>query len=87
MRHMAVELSDIEKKTLQVIKELYDVKGEGNVKLEDVGDKLRAQGVDVGQIMDILYGLEDKGLIRLEVVGYTTIIYLTDKGKEVVKGL
>jgi len=37
--------------------------------------------------MDSLYRLEDAGLVRLEIVGYSTIIYLTEKGREVYRKL
>jgi Mn-dependent DtxR family transcriptional regulator len=49
--------------------------------LEEISERLRIAGVSVNDAMDSLYRLEDAGLVRLEIVGYSTIIYLTEKGR------
>ncbi len=44
-------------------------------------------GLSINDAMDVLYRLEDLGLIRLEIIGYSTIIHITDKGRDAYKSL
>lgn len=84
---MSLGLSDKEKLILKLIGDVSERRGQDRATLEDISDGLRKSGISSTDAMDILYGLEDKGLIRTEMIGYTTVIYITDKGKEVYKGL
>ncbi len=84
---MSVELNDREKTVLRIIGDACDKKGQDNVKFDEVSDRLRIAGINVNDVMDILYRLEDLGLVKLEIIGYSTIIYITDKGREIYKSL
>ena len=82
-----VELNDRDKLILRIIGDSCDRKGQDSIKIEEISEKLRAAGININDAMDSLYRLEDSGLIKLEIVGYSTIITLTDKGKEAYKKL
>jgi len=80
-------LSDRDRLVLRIVGDYCDRKGQDNIKLEEISERLRIAGVSVNDAMDSLYRLEDAGLVRLEIVGYSTIIYLTEKGREVYRKL
>ncbi|BDR93462.1 hypothetical protein [Vulcanisaeta souniana] len=84
---MSVELSDRERTVLRIIGDTCDRKGQDNIKFEDVSERFRIAGFNINDVMDVLYRLEDLGLIRLEIIGYSTIIYITDKGRDIYKSL
>lgn len=84
---MSVTLGDREKAVLRMIGEVSDRRGQDRVTLEDISDGLRKSGISPTDAMDIIYRLEDMGLIRTEMVGYTTVIYITDRGKEAYRSL
>ena len=84
---MSVELGDRERTALRIIGDTCDKKGQDSVKLEEVSERLRIAGFSINDVMDILYRLEDLGLVKLEIIGYSTIIHITDRGKEVYKSL
>ena len=83
----SVGLSERDKLVLRIIGDHCDRKGQDSVKIEEVSERFRTAGVNINDAMDSLYRLEDAGLVRLEIVGYSTIIYLTEKGKETYKKL
>ncbi|MCG2866913.1 MAG: MarR family transcriptional regulator [Vulcanisaeta sp.] len=82
-----MELSERDRLVLRIVGDYCDRKGQDNIKLEEISERLRIAGVSVNDAMDSLYRLEDAGLVRLEIVGYSTIIYLTEKGREVYRKL
>jgi Mn-dependent DtxR family transcriptional regulator len=82
-----MELSERDRLVLRIVGDYCDRKGQDNIKLEEISERLRTAGVSVNDAMDSLYRLEDAGLVRLEIVGYSTIIYLTEKGREVYRKL
>ncbi|ADN51473.1 hypothetical protein [Vulcanisaeta distributa] len=84
---MSTELGDKERIVLRIIGDACNKKGQDNVKLEEVSERLRVAGLSINDAMDVLYRLEDLGLIRLEIIGYSTIIHITDKGRDVYKSL
>ncbi|WP_054849888.1 hypothetical protein [Vulcanisaeta sp. JCM 14467] len=84
---MSVELGDRERTVLRIIGDACDKKGQDSVKLEEVSERFRIAGFSINDVMDLLYRLEDLGLVRLEIVGYSTIIHMTDRGREVYKSL
>ena len=83
----SMELSERDRLVLRIVGDYCDHKGQDNIKLEEISERLRTAGVSVNDAMDSLYRLEDAGLVRLEIVGYSTIIYLTEKGREVYRKL
>ena len=84
---MSVELGDRERTVLRIIGDACDKKGQDSVKLEEVSERFRIAGFNINDVMDLLYRLEDLGLVRLEIIGYSTIIHMTDRGREVYKSL
>lgn len=82
-----VELSDRDKLVLRIIGDYCDRKGQDSIKLDEISERLRVAGININDAMDSLYRLEDSGLIKLEIVGYSTVITLTDKGKETYRRL
>ncbi|GAB6945775.1 hypothetical protein JCM14467A_25570 [Vulcanisaeta sp. JCM 14467] len=82
-----MELGDRERTVLRIIGDACDKKGQDSVKLEEVSERFRIAGFSINDVMDLLYRLEDLGLVRLEIVGYSTIIHMTDRGREVYKSL
>ncbi|WP_069807267.1 MarR family transcriptional regulator [Vulcanisaeta thermophila] len=84
---MPAELSDREKLVLRIIGDACDKRGQDRVTLEDISEGLRRSGLTPTDAMDVIYKLEDKGLVRTEMLGYTTVIYITDTGREVYRGL
>mgnify|MGYP001773401317 FL=1 len=84
---MSVELGDRERTILRIIGDACDKKGQDSVKLEEVSERFRIAGFNINDVMDLLYRLEDLGLVRLEIIGYSTIIHMTDRGREVYKSL
>ncbi len=82
-----MELGDRERTVLRIIGDACDRKGQDSIKLEEVSERFRIAGFNINDVMDVLYRLEDLGLIRLEIIGYSTIIRITDKGKDVYKSL
>ncbi|GAB6946256.1 hypothetical protein JCM16161A_03860 [Vulcanisaeta sp. JCM 16161] len=84
---MSTELGDRERTVLRIIGDACDRKGQDSVKLEEVSERFKIAGFNINDVMDVLYRLEDLGLIRLEIVGYSTIIRITDKGRDVYRSL
>jgi len=82
-----MELSERDRLVLKIVGDHCDRKGQDNIKLEEISERLRTAGVSINDAMDSLYRLEDAGLVRLEIVGYSTIIYLTEKGREAYRKL
>ncbi|PVU71763.1 MarR family transcriptional regulator [Vulcanisaeta sp. SCGC AB-777_J10] len=82
-----MELSDRDRLVLRIVGDHCDRKGQDNIKLEEISERLRIVGISINDAMDSLYRLEDAGLVRLEIVGYSTIIYITEKGKETYRKL
>ncbi|MGC8607118.1 MAG: MarR family transcriptional regulator [Vulcanisaeta sp.] len=82
-----MELGDRERTVLRIIGDACDRKGQDSIKLEEVSERFRIAGFNINDVMDVLYRLEDLGLIRLEIIGYSTIIRITDKGKDVYRSL
>ncbi len=76
---MSVELSEKERTVLRIIGDACDRRGQNSVKLEEVSERFKIAGFNINEVMDMLYRLEDLGLIRLEIIGYSTIIHITDK--------
>ncbi|MGC9180345.1 MAG: MarR family transcriptional regulator [Vulcanisaeta sp.] len=82
-----MELGDRERTVLRIIGDACDRKCQDSIKLEEVSERFRIAGFNINDVMDVLYRLEDLGLIRLEIIGYSTIIRITDKGKDVYRSL
>jgi Mn-dependent DtxR family transcriptional regulator len=83
----SLELGERDKLVLRIVGDHCERKGQDNIKLDEISERLRVAGIGINDAMDSLYRLEDAGLVRLEIVGYSTIIYLTEKGKEIYRKL
>jgi Mn-dependent DtxR family transcriptional regulator len=83
----SLELGERDKLVLRIVGDHCERKGQDSIKLDEISERLRVAGIGINDAMDSLYRLEDAGLVRLEIVGYSTIIYLTEKGKEIYRKL
>ncbi len=84
---MSAELGERERTVLRIIGDACDRKGQDSIKLEEVSERFKIAGFNINDVMDVLYRLEDLGLIRLEIIGYSTIIHITDKGRGIYRSL
>ncbi|WP_243678602.1 MarR family transcriptional regulator [Vulcanisaeta distributa] len=66
---MSAELGEREKTVLRIIGDTCDRKGQDSIKLEEVSERFKIAGFNINDVMDMLYRLEDLGLIRLEIIG------------------
>ncbi len=80
-------MGESDKLVLRIVGDHCERKGQDSIKLDEISERLRVAGIGINDAMDSLYRLEDAGLVRLEIVGYSTIIYLTEKGKEIYRKL